>query len=604
MTNRIILIIMVLALSSNTFSQKHIVSGFVKDIETKEPVQFANVWIEKTYMGVSTDINGYFSLEASIGDIINISSMGYNPTKIEVKKSNKNGINVYLQENITDLDEILVKPDIDYAKVLFKRIINNKKHNRNEIYSTHNYKNITNTTIYLAIDTASSIDRFVDNIDDIIVDTVNKNLRFLPIYLSEEANDVIDDKPNLVYSKKNGVFPKLNQTIESIILQYLVVDLNFYQNQLYIFDRGIVSPISDNALLYYNIYLNDSSFVDGNKLYNFSFSPKNKFAPLFTGHFSVYSNTYSLSEIEVYFKNEANINFVNGFKGKVSYKIQPNGKLFLNQQHLGINLSLLQDKDTTVIYGSQRIDDFSNGNWLLNKRTYYSTSEELEYVKARNWKYQTEFKSEEVNSKDYQHVEKIKKQPIVKAIDAIGGVVLTSYINTKLIDIGPVFDIYSTNAIEGNRFSVPVRTGENMFEFLTIGGFLGYGTKSNEFKYGANIGWQPFKKDKYIIHMSYDEDYTLISQDKFLRFIKKNPNAKGNGNFIAAVTTRERDPYLKEEKSIKLKFEYNADENFDLEVSPYFAQNYSTPIVRFVHNDIDYKSYQNYGALINLRLAF
>lgn len=596
--------IMALALYSNIFSQKHTISGYVKDENTKEPIPFANVWIKGTYKGIPTDMDGYFSLDVTIGGTICISSVGYTSTEVIVQKPDDKMIYVFLRENIHSLQDVIVKPKIDYGKELFKKIIKSKKQNRSEISSTHNYKNITTTTIYLAIDTASGIKRFINNLDEVTIVTDHQNVRFSPIYLSEEANNIVEGKPNMVYSKKDGIFPKLNQTIESIILQYLVVDLDFYRNQIYIFDRGIVSPISDNALMYYNIYFNDSTFVDSCKFYNFSFSPKNKFAPLFTGNFSVSSNNFSLSNIEVYFQKEANINFVNGLRGKVTYKKQSDGKLFISQQQLGINLSILSGKDTAAVYGSQRLDEISNGNWLLNKTTYYSTSEKLDNIKARDWSHQEEFKLEEVNSNEYQRVDKLKNQPVIKTIDAIGGAVLTSYINCGSLDIGPVFDIYSTNAIEGNRFTVPLRTGEKVFEHFTIGGLVGYGTKNNEFKYGANIGWQPFKNDKYVVRLSYTDDYSLISQDKFLRFIKKNPNTRGNGNFIAAITTRERDPYLKEERSIELRFEYNADKNFDMEISPYFAQNNSTATVRFVNNGIDNKSYQNYGVLINCRLAF
>ncbi|MCK5730135.1 MAG: carboxypeptidase-like regulatory domain-containing protein, partial [Draconibacterium sp.] len=184
------------------------------------------------------------------------------------------------------------------------------------------------------------------------------------------------------------------------------------------------------------------------------------------------------------------------------------------------------------------------------------------------------------------------------------GMVLTSYINTGVIDVGPVFDIYSTNAIEGNRFTVPIRTGEKLFEKFTVGGFVGYGTKNKEFKFGMNAAYQLLPTDKYIFRVSYSNDYNLVSQDKFLKFIKKNPNTKGNGNFIAAVTSREQNPYLKEEKNFNFTFEYNAREDITINISPYYLLSKSTPDVHFVRDYMDYNQYENYGILMNLRLAF
>jgi len=103
-------------------------------------------------------------------------------------------------------------------------------------------------------------------------------------------------------------------------------------------------------------------------------------------------------------------------------------------------------------------------------------------------------------------VDKLKENDVVKEIDAIGGMVLTSYINTGIIDIGPIFDIYSTNEIEGHRFTVPLRTGEELSENFTVGGFVGYGTKNNEFKFGVNAAYQLLPTDKYIFRANYSND--------------------------------------------------------------------------------------------------
>lgn len=108
--------------------------------------------------------------------------------------------------------------------------------------------------------------------------------------------------------------------------------------------------------------------------------------------------------------------------------------------------------------------------------------------------------------------------------------------------LGQVFDIYSTNMIEGNRISIPLRTSEQMFERYSVGGFVGYGTKNKEFKFGANFDMQPGKTDKFVFRFRYYNDYNLISQDRFLRFIKHNPNNKGNSNFIAVSQRKKRIP--------------------------------------------------------------
>ena len=595
-------IIIVIAFSLNIFSQNLIISGNIKDEDTKEAVPFANVWIKGTLYGIQADINGDFTFSSPITGTLCISSIGYFTKEISLKKEQKDLI-ILLKEDVKTLEEVIIKPEVSRAKVLFKRILDSKDENHDKILATKDFKTFARTTVFVAIDSTSNANKYVDNLDELTIELENQNLKFSPIYLAEQAEDHKHDNSKIVYSKQDGIFPKLNQSIESLILINVVVDLDFYKDQINMLGRGLTSPISSSSRLVYDIFLNDSTFIDSVWHYNFSFVPKNKYNALFTGNFTVEGENYALTEINAYIQEEANINFVNGFKAKVSYKKTEPEAWFYNEQQISLNLALTLNKDTSN-YDSQRVHEISNGNWLINKTTQYSTSDRLDKIKAKDWEKQPEFESNLLAENTYQQVDKLKENSIVRSIDAIGGAVLSSYINTGEFDIGPVFDIYSSNAIEGNRYTIPLRTSQQMFDYFSVGGFLGYGTKNEEFKYGMNIAYQPLPTDKFIFRLSYSEDYTLVSQDKYLRFIKKNPNTRGNGNFIAAVTSRELNPYLKEETGIELKLEYNAEKNFGLELTGYYLHNINTPQVRFIHNNIDYHSYINYGMLINCRLDF
>ena len=598
--------LIVLIVFSNFGISAQEITGLVKDNKTREAIPFANIWIRGTTMGTMSDVDGKFTLRLSKKDTLCISTVGYYRKEIPAKNITENPLTVYLTEEVMQLGEVTVKPEIPRAKVLLKKIQQRKKINRVNIEKINDYKTFAQTTVYLALDSTSKTTRRIfHNLDEVTMKLDGQSLCFSPIYLAEQGEKVSNGKDSLVYTRKDGIFPKLNQTIESLILLNVVIDMDFYKDQIYILGRGITSPLSNSASLHYNFYLNDSTYIGDRKYFNFSFSPKNKYNPLFTGRFTVEDSTFALTDMLAYVQKEANINFVNGFKSKVNFAKNEEGKWFYNNQQISLNLALLSNRDTTEIYGSQRIDDISGGNWLVTKNTRYSTSKRLNDVKPRSWKRQPEFvTSNSLDEGAYSRVEKLKENSIVQGIDAIGGMVLTSYIDCGKIEVGPVFDIYSTNAIEGQRFSLPLRTGIRMFERFTVGGFLGYGTKSKEMKFGVNFAWQPLPVDKIILRMNYSDDYTLVSQDKYLRFIKKNPNTRGNGNFIAAITGREKNPYLKEEKSVNLMVEYNAREDVCIEISPYFLHNINTPDVHFVNNGTDYRTYNNYGVLFNTRLAF
>lgn len=595
--------ILLATISINICAQE--IAGVVIDEKKQDPMPFVNIWFKGTTVGTTSDINGYFQLQASKTDTLCFSSVGYIKKEIRIeKKWVKIPIEVMLVKDVKLLNEVQVNPEVSRAKVLFKQILEHKKENHENMKRVNKYNTFARTSVYVAIDSTSMANRFINNLDEVTMKMDDQDLKFSPIYIAELGTATKAGKDSVVYSKKDGIFPKLNQTIESLILLNVVVDLDFYKEQIDILGRGFTSPISNTASLNYNIYLNDSTVVDGNKFYSFSFAPKNKYNPLFTGGFTVESGSFALSYVYVYIRKEANINFVNGFKANVSFQKTKEGTWFYKDQEISLNLSLVLNKDTTSKYGSQRIDEIYSGNWMVTKTTYYSTSKRLNEVKASQWKNQPVFASSLIEEETYERVDNLKENSLVKFVDAFGGMVLTGYVNAGIIDFGPVYDMYSTNAIEGNRITMPIRTSEKLFKRFTVGGFVGYGTKNMGFKYGLNAAYQPLPTDKFILRMHFSDDYKLISQDKYLGFVKKNPNTKGNGNFVAALTSREHNPYLKEEKSIGFKVEYNADDNISVEVSPYYLSSKSTPEVNFINSGVNYGRYENYGMLVNFRLAF
>ncbi|MGD9929337.1 MAG: DUF5686 family protein [Mangrovibacterium sp.] len=597
-----VILILMLGTGSVTFAQK--VSGTVVDGENREPAPFANVWLKETLQGTMTDIHGRFTILSPSNDTLCVSSVGYVPQEIPIDMYADNEFDILLQQDVKTLGEVTVKPEIPRAKVLFNEIQKHKKENSEQVYRVGDYKALETTTVYMAVDTTSRIVRSFGNVDEVTVEIDNQHLRFSPVYLSEQGRAVTHGSVRIAYHKKDGIFPRINQTLESVIINNVVVDMDFYKDQIMIMDRGFISPLNNSALSHYNLYLNDSTLSDSTWYFHFSFAPKNKYDPLFTGHFTVEDGSFALVSIDAFISRHANLNFVNGFSGRISYKKQPGGGWFYDGQNIGVNLSVTLNKDSLSNYSSKRMDNVSKGNWLINKSIQYSTSPRLNDISAAAWKNQPEFASGKLEANAYSRVDKLKEHKVVKGIDKIGGMVLTSYFNVGKIDIGPVFDIYNTNSIEGQRFSIPLRTSEQMFERFSIGGFLGYGTKNNDLKYGMNVVYQPQLTDKLILRLSYSNDYIPVSQDKYLRFIKNNPNNKGSGNFIAMFTGREKNPYLKEEKRYEFRLEYNAPNGNHLEFSPYLLSNTSTPDVRFIRGEKEYGNYKNYGILMDLRLAF
>jgi TonB-linked SusC/RagA family outer membrane protein len=91
---------------SMTDAQVRSVKGVVKD-EAGQAVPGANVTIKGTTTGTVSDFDGKFSIRASVGDVLEISFIGYKKKLVKVASSNE-VLNVQLQSDTQQLDEVQV----------------------------------------------------------------------------------------------------------------------------------------------------------------------------------------------------------------------------------------------------------------------------------------------------------------------------------------------------------------------------------------------------------------------------------------------------------------------------------------------------------------
>jgi len=108
-STRPLLVFMLLCVLSvvHAFGQQVTVTGTVTDRVTGEPLPGVNVVLSGTTTGISTDIDGKYSLNVPSGNVkLIFTYIGYNTE--EVNTNGSQTINVALQEDNTQLDEVVV----------------------------------------------------------------------------------------------------------------------------------------------------------------------------------------------------------------------------------------------------------------------------------------------------------------------------------------------------------------------------------------------------------------------------------------------------------------------------------------------------------------
>ena len=100
-----LLLVLLLFPVMSVLAQTRTVKGIVKDT-SGEPLIGVSVLVERTFNGVTTDIDGAFSLEVKNGDKLQFSYIGYRTLTLPAPTSGQ--MNVVLSEETTALDEVVV----------------------------------------------------------------------------------------------------------------------------------------------------------------------------------------------------------------------------------------------------------------------------------------------------------------------------------------------------------------------------------------------------------------------------------------------------------------------------------------------------------------
>ena len=95
----------------NSFAQTAKVSGTIINERTSEPAKGATITVKSTNRSAVSDNNGKFTIEASPGDVLVITMIGFQRTEVVV--GNSNTIEVKLPELVLQLDDVVV---IGYGK--------------------------------------------------------------------------------------------------------------------------------------------------------------------------------------------------------------------------------------------------------------------------------------------------------------------------------------------------------------------------------------------------------------------------------------------------------------------------------------------------------
>jgi hypothetical protein len=517
------------------------VSGKVFDADSREPLPFVNVVFKGTTVGTTTDFDGFFTITTeNAKDSLVISYIGYIKKTIPVKVGASNtNLQILLKNNSQALPEIVIKPGENPAHVILGKVIKNKPINNREKADYYQYEvynkiefDINNINDRLKKSILMKPFTFIfDNIDSSNVEEKPS----LPLFLSESLSEVYYRKSPKVTkevikaSKVAGV--DNNQSVSQFTGD-LYQNVNIYDNNVLVFGKQFVSPISDNGLWYYRYYLIDSLWIGNQWCYHIQFKPKRQQELTFKGNMWINDTTFALRRLEMNMAGDANINYVNTFYVVQDYT-NVDGTWMLLKDRLVVDFIIRKDKPG--FYGRKTT---SYRNHLLNKpldEKFYTRTDNLvveEQAEKRTNDFWVENRHDTLSKNEaniYKMVDTIQTLKAYKTWADIIQLALTGYRVIGKFEFGPTANIYSFNRVEGSRFRLGGRTSNAFSTHHEFSGYGAYGLLDERFKVG--LGYRGFitKNPRQMVFVNYKNDLEILGQSQ---------NAFTQDNILATLFRR------------------------------------------------------------------
>jgi hypothetical protein len=483
------------------YGQQTVITGRITEAGTNTGVPFANIYFKGTFTGTISDFDGNYSLSTdSPKDSIFVSLIGYRSKAKAVKKGRTQVIDFQLSPEALNLTTIEVRPGANPAIRIIKKAQENKeKYNRENLNSvqfvsyTKQEADVDNITDKMRKRKfLRKITAMWDKLDTLAGEESKANL---PVMMSEVISNI--------YAYKEGA--KKHEEVQAVKLRFVGMkdgsaasqltgtdfqNYNFCNNTVAIQGKDFLSPIADNALLFYHYYLADSMMIDSMKCYKIDCRPKNKKDLAYTGSIWITDSTFAIKQLDLEITKDVNFNLVD--RARIQQVLIPTeaGPWVPVQTRVVIDYAKITKHIVSMIVRTYNC----NVNYVVNKpkdNKFYETRIQFaEDALLKDSLYWVEHRPEQLTpleQQSYNMIDTIRAIPVVKNAVNVLYFLFTGYFTAGPVDIGHYLNVYGHNEYEGDRVRLGFRTNEKFSKSWIIRGYGAYGFKDQGFKYNLQL---------------------------------------------------------------------------------------------------------------------
>jgi len=581
-----------------------IVSGTVNDASTKKPISYVTVVFAGSSIGANTDSHGKFSISTTqTFDHIKITFVGYKDAVLPIVAGKTQIVNVRLFPQAQQLNTVTVKAGKkpkyrnkgNPAVELIRQVIDHKPQNRPTAYDYVQYKEYDKIVFSFANVSSTLSDKkffhkykfIIDNRDSTSVP--GKSL--LPVYLDEKLEDVYyrkspsKTKTNILAQKKVDFGAAVDAEGVSQYFKHMYADIDIYQNSIFLMTNNFLSPIAVSGPTFYKYFITDTLVIDGKKVVELSFTPRNTTDLLFMGKIYItLDGNYAVQKARLYANKNINLNFVKDLNVDLTFEKNPDGRYHLSKNSMIADFGFNKNKDGGL-YGTRTVT-FSDYkvNTPLPDSTYAGNEvTELDNSSTRTDQYWTQNRLDTLTtaeSKVYKNTDSLRNMPSFKRLTDIATILLAGYKGFGWFEVGPANTFYSFNPVEGLRLRLGGRTTPELSTRYYFETYAAYGFKDEKWKYFLSATYSLNDKSIYkfpqnYIRASYQKDVTIPGED--LQFVQED-------NFLLSFKRGNNDKYLYNE-FYRLNYVHEFDSHFSYNLT--FTNRTQSPAgsLSFLTND-------------------
>lgn len=267
------------------------VSGTVTN-QDKKPLPAVSVLVKNSYLGTSTNTDGEFSLSKVPPGTHTLifKSLGYQTLEKAVAvDGSKIQLAITLEEDKQVLEEVVITNTENPALRIIKQAIKHRAANGNKIdkYEADFYSKGIMRMQNLPKKMAKAASEEIPGLDSTGAGV---------IYLSETVSKISFQKPNKLYEEI--VASKVSGNDRGFSFNTAIgANFDFYSNTVDL-GTGIISPIANQALSYYQFKLLNIHEEDGQRVYEIQVKPKRDKEPVVDGVIYIVDDSWEIYAID------------------------------------------------------------------------------------------------------------------------------------------------------------------------------------------------------------------------------------------------------------------------------------------------------------------